>query len=121
MNAVDARTFADEWVASWNAHDLDRILSHYSETAELLSPVAAKRLGNGRVVGHGALRSYWSPALADGSVLHFSIVEVFAGSSAVTIVYDAILPADLGNRRGAETFELGPDRKVVRSMACYSV
>lgn len=121
MEAETAKAFAHEWVASWNAHDLDRILTHYSETAELLSPVAEQRLGNGRVVGHQALRSYWSPALAAGSVLHFTIVQVFAGSSAVTIVYDAVLPADLGNRRGAETFELGPDHKVVRSMACYGI
>ena len=23
--------FAEEWIASWNSHDLDRILSHYTE------------------------------------------------------------------------------------------
>jgi hypothetical protein len=118
---MDARAFADEWIAAWNSHDLDRILSHYSEKAELLSPVAAQRLGNGRVIGHAALRSYWAPALAPGSVLHFTTVQIFEGSSAVTIVYDAILPGDLGNRRGAETFELGSDGRVVRSMACYAI
>ena len=28
---IDARTFAEEWVAAWNAHDLERILAHYSD------------------------------------------------------------------------------------------
>ena len=40
-----AQAFADEWIEAWNSHDLDRILSHYSDDAELLSPVAAARLG----------------------------------------------------------------------------
>jgi ketosteroid isomerase-like protein len=27
-----AQHFAEDWVASWNAHDLDRVLSHYTRT-----------------------------------------------------------------------------------------
>ena len=31
--------FAGEWIAAWNAHDLGRILSHYTEDFEMSSPV----------------------------------------------------------------------------------
>jgi ketosteroid isomerase-like protein len=33
-----ALDFAHEWVAAWNAHDLERVLSHYTEDFEMSSP-----------------------------------------------------------------------------------
>ena len=33
-----ALEFADEWIAAWNSHDLDRVLRHYAADAELTSP-----------------------------------------------------------------------------------
>jgi hypothetical protein len=36
--------FAAEWIAAWNAHDLDRILSHYAADAVVRTPVAAARV-----------------------------------------------------------------------------
>jgi ketosteroid isomerase-like protein len=118
--ATAAHAFAAEWIAAWNAHDLDRILSHYAQDVVFLSPVAQSRVGNGRVIGHDALRAYWGPAIGPGSRLRFELVEVLVGFDALTIVYNADLPAGLGRRRAAETFELGRDGKVVRSMACYA-
>ena len=29
--------FAAEWIASWNSHDIERILAHYEEAFELSS------------------------------------------------------------------------------------
>jgi ketosteroid isomerase-like protein len=37
--------FADEWTDAWNAHDLDRILSHYAADVVFESPVIRERLG----------------------------------------------------------------------------
>jgi ketosteroid isomerase-like protein len=34
-----AERFAKEWVAAWNAHDLDRVLSHYEDDFEMPSPI----------------------------------------------------------------------------------
>ena len=34
MTTIDAdfaRAFAANWIAAWNAHDLERILEHYTE------------------------------------------------------------------------------------------
>ena len=33
-----AEEFARDWIESWNSHDLERILSHYSDQFEMSSP-----------------------------------------------------------------------------------
>ena len=53
-----AEDFAAHWIGAWNSHDIEAILSHYGDDVVFLSPVAAQRTGNGRVIGREALRSY---------------------------------------------------------------
>ena len=40
-----ARRFAEERIAAWNAHDLERILPHYSDDFEIHSPLIVERMG----------------------------------------------------------------------------
>ena len=58
MTREEAWNLADLWVAAWNAHDLDLIMTHYEDAVELTSPVAAQLLGtsDGRVVGKASLK-----------------------------------------------------------------
>lgn len=110
----DPHAFAEDWLAAWNAHDLDRILSHYAPEIVFLSPVARARLGDGRVEGLEALRRYWRGGLDAQPALHFELLSVLTGHDCLTISYR--------NHRGqtaAETFEFGPGDRVVRSFACY--
>jgi len=72
MNSTD-QAFAEEWVAAWNVRDLDRILSHYAPEIVFLSPLAQRRLGDGRVVGLAALREYWRGGLAAIPDLRFEL------------------------------------------------
>jgi len=112
---MDPTAFAEDWIASWNSHDLDRILVHYAADIVFLSPVAQQTVGNGRVVGLAALRAYWSDRLTARPDLKFERLEVLTGHQCLTIRYR--------NHRGqsaAETFEFGPDGKVIRSFACYA-
>ena len=112
--SVDAHAFAAEWIAAWNSHELERVLSHYSTDIVFLSPVAQTVVGDGRVIGISALRSYWSKALAARPDLKFELLNVLVGHECLTIRYR--------NHRGqeaAETFEFAADGKVVRSFACY--
>lgn len=55
-----ADLFADDWVDAWNAHDLDRILSHYIDDFEMTSPVIIKVAGetSGRLRGKENIRAY---------------------------------------------------------------
>lgn len=110
----DPHAFAEAWLAAWNAHDLDRILAHYAPEIVFLSPVAQARLGDGRVEGLEALRRYWRGGLDAQPALRFALLQVLTGHGCLTILYS--------NHRGqtvAETFEFGPDDRVVRAFACY--
>ncbi len=111
---IDPEVFAADWIEAWNRHDLDGILSHYAKDIVFLSPVAAARTGAGRVVGHEALRAYWGEGLSVQSDLKFELERILVGHEALTLRYS--------NHRGqavAETFEFGPDGKVLRASACY--
>ena len=59
MNEDKARILAARWIDSWNRHDLELILSHYTDDVVLFSPVAARLLQDpsGEVRGKAALRT----------------------------------------------------------------
>jgi len=86
---VDVFAFAREWIAAWNAHDLERVLAHYSPDIELSSPVAAERVpgSGGYVRGEAELRAYWQPALAANPDLHFELEAVLTAVDGCTILY----------------------------------
>jgi ketosteroid isomerase-like protein len=86
---TDVNEFAREWIAAWNAHDLERVLSHYASDVELSSPLAAERVpgSGGYVRGEAALRLYWEPALAANPDLHFELEAVLTAVDGCTILY----------------------------------
>jgi len=111
---TDPRAFAAEWIAAWNAHDLERILSFYAQDVVFLSPHALARVGTGRVEGVGGLRRYWGLALEAQPALRFEFQSALVGYECVTILY-----RNHHGRHAAESFEFDADGKVSRSIACY--
>jgi hypothetical protein len=114
----DVTEFASRWIAAWNSHNLDAILSHYREDVLLTSPVAAKLLGNasGTVSGKSALRDYFARGLEAYPDLHFELLDVMCGLSSIVLCYI--------NQKGtktAEFMELDSDGKVMRVVANYSI
>jgi ketosteroid isomerase-like protein len=110
-----ARRFAAEWIAAWNARDLERILSHYIDDFEMSSPVIVQLMGepSGTLKGKTAVRDYWSRALARVPDLHFELVDVYAGAASVVIHYR-------GHRGpSAEAFWFDAEGKVYRAAAHY--
>jgi predicted ester cyclase len=116
LTAAEAHAFAEHWIAAWNAHDLERILTHYSEDVELTSPVVVQLLGvaDGTVRGKGALRAYFARGLAAFPQLRFTLERVAWGVQSVVLVY-----ANQRGTRTAEFMELAPDGKVLRVVANY--
>jgi hypothetical protein len=117
ISSTFALHFANDWIAAWNAHDLERILSHYTDDFEMASPVIAQLAGepSGMLRGKAAIRAYWSKALAQRPDLHFELVQVFAGAGSVTLTYR-------GHRGlSAEVFWFDDDSKVPRAAAHYAV
>lgn len=87
MSIPDPITFAQEWQAAWNSHDLDRILAHYSEDVRFYSNKALALIGNGEISGKVALRDYWGRALAGQPDLTFAVADVFGGYRMQVITY----------------------------------
>ena len=113
----EAWKLAKEWVAAWNAHDLELILAHYEDDVELTSPVAAQLLGtaDGKVVGKANLRAYFQRGLAAYPEMEFRLEDVLWGVNSVVLYYI--------NQKGthtAEFMELSAGGKVVRVVANYS-
>jgi hypothetical protein len=111
-----ARKFADEWVAAWNAGDLDRIFEHYDDDFDFSSPVISERGfdESGKLKGKVAMRPYWSAGLASQPPLRFEVLEVFAGVDSVSIFYRSV-----GRNLVCETFFFNAAGKVVRALANY--
>lgn len=115
MSPEIAQAFAEEWIDAWNAHDADRVLSHYAPDIVFLSPIAQARVGSGRVEGIKALGDYWRSALAAIPEVRFELKQVLVGHECLTILYRNHLDGLV-----AETVELAPSGKVIRSCACYA-
>ena len=90
MEAEFAAEFVKEWEAAWNSHDLDRVLSHYSEDVVFQSPYVVQRLGepSGEVRGKEALRAYWSSVLQAQPTLHFTLEDMRLSVDTLVINYD---------------------------------
>ncbi len=112
-----AHAFATEWIASWNSHDLNRILSHYSDDFEFSSPYIVKLMGesSGRLKGKAAVTKYWAKGLARLPDLHFELLETLTGIDSIVIHYRRH-----DGRIAAEYFEFGPEGKVAKSSAHYA-
>jgi predicted ester cyclase len=117
MTKDEAWKLAEHWVAAWNGHDLDLIMTHYEEAVELTSPVAAQLLGTreGKVVGKANLRAYFQRGLQAYPSLQFRLKDVLCGLNSVVLYYT--------NQKGThsgEFMELSANGKITRVVAHYS-
>ena len=117
MTKEEAWKLANHWVAAWNAHDLDSIMTHYEDAIELTSPVAAQLLGtpDGKVVGKASLRAYFQRGLEAFPDLHFRLEEVLWGINSVVLYY-----TNQKGTRTAEFMEVSAVGQVVRVVANYN-
>lgn len=113
-----AQEFAQEWIEVWNSHDLDRILTHYSEDFSIESPLALKRLPEtkGIVSGKENVRNYWRIGLDGIPDLKFELIDILVGINSITLYY-------LNTATGKKTAELmvfNADHKVCKTIANYT-
>lgn len=118
MDRTFIEHFAADWIDSWNAHDLDRVLSHYADDFEMTSPVIIQIAGepSGTLRGKTAVGQYWRQALELIPDLHFELITVLVGVGSVTLYYKGAR-----GRLAAEVFHFGPDDTVARAFAHYDL
>ena len=118
MDSAFAERFATEWIEAWNAHYLDRVLSHYANDFEMSSPYIVSLAGeaSGTLIGKSAVGAYWRKALSLFPDLHFDLVSVLAGVSSITLIYKGAR-----GRLVAEVFHFDAEKKVSRASAHYDI
>lgn len=116
MDNAFAEHFADDWIAAWNAHDLDRVLAHYANGFEMSSPYIVTLAGepSGTLSGKPAVGAYWRRALSLVPDLHFELLSVLVGTSSITLYYKGAR-----GRLVAEVFHFDAEQKVSRAFAHY--
>jgi hypothetical protein len=114
LSQSDAQRFAVAWIAAWNSHDLDRILSFYDGSVRFSSPTLNTLLPSthGELQGVSALRAYWQQALSLKPDLHFELIRVMVGIRRCVVHYRSNVSPYC-----AETFEFNRRGRVVASHA----
>ena len=110
-------TICARWVRAWNSHDLDAVMAHYAREVVLISPTAAKLLGDafGTVTGNEAVRGYFARGLEAYPNLTFELLDVMWGLSSIVLYYV--------NQQGTKTgefMEFDANQKIVRVVANYN-
>jgi len=117
MTAFDFTGQAQEWIAAWNAHDLEKILAHYAEDVELISPLVAKLTDRKEAVvrGKAALRDYFERGLKAYPTLHFEFLRLYPGVRSCVVEYRSI-----NGLMSAELLEFDAKGKISRVLAHYA-
>ncbi|GAB3890173.1 nuclear transport factor 2 family protein [Larkinella knui] len=114
---MDSHKLAIDWIASWNSHDLEAILSHYSDDIEISTPMI--RLATDgtadSLVGKEAVRDYWKKALERIPDLHFELIDVTEGVNSVALYYKSVL-----NKKAIEVMFFDNQGKVYKMVAHYT-
>jgi uncharacterized protein YjiS (DUF1127 family) len=115
FGSVDPLRFARSWIDAWNRHDLDAVLSHFSDDFEFSSPIIREFVGepSGQLVGKQAMRRYWAAALDSLPDTYIELESVLFGVNCLTIVYSG----EPGRR--AEVFQFGSDGRAIRGFEQY--
>jgi len=100
-----------------NSHDLDEILSHYSEDIEITTPMIKLALGvdNGSLKGKALVGDYWQKALVKIPDLHFELYDVTSGVNSVALYYKSVM-----NKNAIEVMFFDEHGKVNKMFAHYT-
>jgi hypothetical protein len=111
-----ANRFAQNWIDSWNSHDLDRIMTHYDEDVEYYSAFVVNLTGieSGKICGKENVRNYLKKGLNAYPDLYFELKNVFLGVSSIILQYKSV-----NNLLAAEVFELNKDGLAQRVQCHY--
>jgi len=106
------KNFTQQWLDAWNSHDLDRIIEHYDEHVDFLSPII-QQMGfstEGRIYNKSDLKEYLFKALQKYPDLHFELLYELNGVHSVVLFYKSV-----NDSFSAEDMEFGSEGKVKKT------
>ena len=116
-NNPDVVKFTSEWISSWNSHDLDTILKHYSDDVEITSPMIQLAAGikAESLKGKASVAEYWRIALKKIPDLRFELIDVAEGINSVAIYYRSVM-----SKKTIEVMFFNQQGKVNKVFAHYT-
>lgn len=89
MTSEQNKTIALKWFEAFNQHDLEKLLSLYSDTAEHFSPKLKIRKPEtqGSIKGKQALREWWQDAFDRLPTLNYEVIKLTADNEQVFMEY----------------------------------
>jgi hypothetical protein len=117
IDVTFAQEFAEAWVEAWNAHDLDAILSHYTDDFEMSSPFIIERMQepSGTLKGKDRIRPYWQISLSRTPPLHFTLLNVLIGAQSIILHFRRE-----SGQLGAEVLFFNAQRQVIKGVAHWT-
>ncbi|HET6227888.1 MAG TPA: nuclear transport factor 2 family protein [Bacteroidia bacterium] len=114
---MNSKNFATTWIASWNSHNLEDILSHYSDDIEITTPMIklAGGIESGSLKGKEQVAEYWKKALQKIPDLHFELYDVLEGVNSIALYYKSVM-----NKKAVEVMFFDEHGKVNRMYALYT-
>ena len=117
-DATQLSALGHEWIAAWNARDLERVLALYAEDFEMTSHhIHAMGFDpSGTLRGKARVREFWATALTHVPDLHFELIDLFLSPDSVVVFYR--------NERGGKVCEylrLDAKGKIVQASGNYAV
>ncbi len=114
---MESHKFAQKWIESWNSHNLNDILNHYSEDIEITSPMIkiAGGINTGTLQGKESVANYWEKALNKIPDLHFELIDVTESVNSIAIYYKSVM-----NKKAIEVMFFNEQGKVNKMIAHYT-
>jgi hypothetical protein len=121
LEREDVEEFAARWAESWNARDIESVLTRFHEDVVFTSPTALAVVGSPTVRGKEALRGYWITALGRIGSIRFTVDSVLwdPGSRTLAILYTS--ETDGKVRRVSENLTFDEGGQVVRAEVFHGV
>lgn len=113
---MDHQRFALEWISAWNSHDIDRILSHYSDDIIITTPMIVLATGGKEdsLSGKNVVSLYWQKALDKFPDLYFELIHSTAGVDSAALFYKSIM-----NKHAIEVMFFNEEGKINKMFAHY--
>ena len=85
-----------KWFEAFNEHNLENLLSLYSDNAQHFSPKLKIRQPetNGLIIGKNALRTWWADAFERLPNLHYKVTSLTANEQRVFMEYIRQVPME---------------------------
>lgn len=113
---MDVKKFANQWLESWNEHDLGKILEYYSEDIEITSPLLKLKERNELAFLKGKIivTDYWQNSFLKFPNLNFELLEINTTRNQIIFYYKSIM-----NKRVIEVMFLNENKLIYKIIVNY--